>query len=121
KSYEAILIKACTTEAPPLREFAPEVPASVARVIAKAILRDRSQRYQSASDFYRALEAAAPTAGPAAVASTPPVRLAAPTAFADTEASNTAPPEPDTAETVPNQQAAQPPSAPTPRRRRRFV
>jgi serine/threonine protein kinase len=58
-TYEAVLIAICTKDAPPLRERAPEVPAELARVVHKALARDREQRFQTAEEFLNALEALA--------------------------------------------------------------
>lgn len=67
-AYEAILIDICTKDAPDVRTFAPDVPEPLAQVIARALSRDRDQRFQSAGEFYEALAAAAPglvrTGGP---------------------------------------------------------
>jgi serine/threonine protein kinase len=67
-AYEAILIDICTKDSPDVRQFAPEVTEPLARVIARALQRDRDQRFQSAGEFYEALAAAAPglvrTGGP---------------------------------------------------------
>ena len=60
QAYEAVLISICTQDAPDVREFVPEVPESLARVIAKALCRDREQRYQNAGELYDALASAFP-------------------------------------------------------------
>ena len=62
EAYEAILINICTKDAPSVRTHAPEVPEPLARVISKALSRDRDQRYQTATDFYEALALAMPGA-----------------------------------------------------------
>src|SRR5690606_20513255 len=59
-TYEAILVRACTTDAPDVRSLAPEVSEAFAHVIAKALCRDRAGRYQSASEFLDAVVEAAP-------------------------------------------------------------
>lgn len=56
-TYEAVLINLCTTDAPDVRELAPEVPAELASVVARALKRDRSERFESAEAFYSALAA----------------------------------------------------------------
>ena len=58
--YEAILIDICTKDAEDIRKHAPDVPEAVAQVIRKALARDRSERYQTATEFYEALALAAP-------------------------------------------------------------
>jgi eukaryotic-like serine/threonine-protein kinase len=59
-AYEAVLIDICTQDAPDVRTLAPDVPASVAMVVARALERDRDERFQSAAEFYDALALAAP-------------------------------------------------------------
>jgi serine/threonine protein kinase len=56
-TYEAILIGICTRDAADVRAKAPEVPEKLARVIARALARDRDERYSSASDMLADLEA----------------------------------------------------------------
>ena len=60
--YESVLIDICTKDAPPLRERAPDVPEPLARVVHRALERDRSRRYQCAEELHAALLAAAPGA-----------------------------------------------------------
>lgn len=62
--YESVLIDICTKDAPPLRERAPEVPEALARVVHRALERDRGRRYQSAEELHAALLAAVPGAAP---------------------------------------------------------
>jgi serine/threonine protein kinase len=57
-SYEAVLIAICTRDAADVRAKAPEVPEKLARVIARALQRDRDARYQSAPDMLEDLDAA---------------------------------------------------------------
>lgn len=59
RTYEAVLILACTTAAEDIRVHAPELPATLAAVIAKSIARDRQDRYQTAQEFWQALESTA--------------------------------------------------------------
>jgi eukaryotic-like serine/threonine-protein kinase len=54
-SYEAVLIAICTRDAPDVRDKAPSVPEGVARVIARALQRERSERYATAGDMLGAL------------------------------------------------------------------
>jgi serine/threonine-protein kinase len=56
-TYEAVLIAICTRDAPDVRQKAPEVPDKLARVVARALQRDRAERYESASDMLTDLEA----------------------------------------------------------------
>ncbi|HEX2877520.1 MAG TPA: serine/threonine-protein kinase [Polyangiaceae bacterium] len=57
-TYEAVLIAICTRDAADVRTLAPEVPEKLARVIARALRRDRDERYASAQDMLADLEAA---------------------------------------------------------------
>lgn len=57
RTYEAVLIAICTHDAPDVRASAPDVPEAVAALVARALARDRSQRFQSASDFLEAIAA----------------------------------------------------------------
>ncbi len=63
RTYEAVLILACTTPAEDIRVHAPDVPEAIAAVIAKSIAREREQRYQTALEFWQALASAAPQLG----------------------------------------------------------
>ena len=56
-TYEAVLIAICTRDAADVRRLAPHVPEKLARVIARALRRDRDERYQSAADMLVDLEA----------------------------------------------------------------
>jgi eukaryotic-like serine/threonine-protein kinase len=60
ESPEQILISVCTNDAPDVRSLAPEVPEAVARVIARALERDRARRYSSAREMLGALREIAP-------------------------------------------------------------
>lgn len=51
RTYEAVLIAICTHDAADVRTLAPEVPAPVAALIARALQRDRDRRFQSAHEF----------------------------------------------------------------------
>ena len=57
-TYEAVLISICTNDAPDVRTRAPEVPASVAALVSKALDRDRDRRFQSAEEFLAAVSLA---------------------------------------------------------------
>jgi eukaryotic-like serine/threonine-protein kinase len=54
-TYEAVLIAICTHDAPDVRLRAPEVPEAVAALVARALQRDREQRFQSAREFANAV------------------------------------------------------------------
>ena len=54
-SYEAVLIAICTRDAPDVRSRVPDVPAAVAALVARALQRDREQRFQSAREFASAI------------------------------------------------------------------
>jgi serine/threonine-protein kinase len=58
-SQEQVLIAICTTDAPDVRALRPEVPSKVSKLIARALTRDRAQRFQSASHMLVALDDAA--------------------------------------------------------------
>jgi serine/threonine protein kinase len=57
-TYEAVLIAICTRDAEDVRAKAPDVPEKLARVIARALRRDRDERYQSADEMLEDLDAA---------------------------------------------------------------
>jgi serine/threonine-protein kinase len=59
-AYEAVLIDICTRDAPDVRDHAPEVPEPMARLLARALRRDRERRFQSADEVYAALCEVAP-------------------------------------------------------------
>jgi serine/threonine protein kinase len=69
-TYEAVLIAICTKDAPDVRTRAPHVPAELARVVTRALSREREARYGSASEMLAALEAA--SVGPAEVGTETP-------------------------------------------------
>jgi len=56
-TYEAVLIAICTRDSADVRGKAPAVPESLARVIARALQRDRQDRYASAGEMLTELEA----------------------------------------------------------------
>src|SRR3954470_1977265 len=56
-TYEAVLIAICTRDAADVRNLAPAVPEKLAQVIARALRRDRDERYASAQDMLADLEA----------------------------------------------------------------
>jgi eukaryotic-like serine/threonine-protein kinase len=55
-SYEAVLIAICTKDAADVRSVVPDVPAALSRVVARALRRDRAERYQSAGEMLADLE-----------------------------------------------------------------
>ena len=55
RTYEAVLIAICTHDAPDVRTLAPDVPEAVAALIARALKRERAERFQSAQEFLSAL------------------------------------------------------------------
>ena len=57
-TYEAVLIAICTRDAQDVRVKAPDVPEKLARVIARALRRDRDERYLSADEMLEDLDAA---------------------------------------------------------------
>lgn len=94
KTFEAVLIRVCTTAADDVRNHAPHVPEALAQVIAKSIERDREHRYQSAHEFALALEQALPDlyhSMPHPVSLPLPSEKPEGSAFADTEQSDTPP------------------------------
>lgn len=56
-TYEAVLIAICTRDAADVRALSPEVPDKLARVVARALRRERDERYASAQDMLADLEA----------------------------------------------------------------
>jgi hypothetical protein len=55
-----VIISICTTDAPDVRNFAPDVPARVANVVRKALCRNLADRFKNADEFIDALRGAAP-------------------------------------------------------------
>ncbi|WP_437277590.1 serine/threonine-protein kinase [Sorangium sp. So ce375] len=58
-SYEQVIVNICMKDAQDVRMGNPAVPEPIARVIAKALTRDREARFSSARDFLDALVAGA--------------------------------------------------------------
>jgi serine/threonine-protein kinase len=65
ESYEQILLSLCMQDAPDVRVYAPDVPEEVAAFVARALARERAERFSSAAEMLSALRALAP-ADPAA-------------------------------------------------------
>ncbi|HVJ21589.1 MAG TPA: serine/threonine-protein kinase, partial [Polyangiaceae bacterium] len=57
-TYEAVLVAICTRDAEDVRTHAASVPEALARVLKKALMRDRSLRYQDASEMLNSLDGA---------------------------------------------------------------
>jgi serine/threonine-protein kinase len=60
---EQVLIAICTTDAPDVRALQPSVPSKVAKLIARALARDRAQRFLSAWEMLGAIAEVAPDEG----------------------------------------------------------
>lgn len=60
ESYEQIILSICMREAPEVRSIDPSIPASVSAFVARALARDRSQRFMSAERMLAALHEVAP-------------------------------------------------------------
>jgi len=60
KSYEQVIVNICMKDADDVREHNDAVPAGVAKVLAKALSRERDDRYGSARDMLEDLLDAAP-------------------------------------------------------------
>ena len=61
-SEAEVIIKIVTTDAPPVTSLNPNVPKAISDIVAKALMREREQRYESALEMQRALTEA--TRGP---------------------------------------------------------
>jgi predicted Ser/Thr protein kinase len=62
-SEAEVIIKVVTTDAPKAIDINPEVPKTLSDLIAKALMRDRDQRYQTATEMLQALQEAARVIG----------------------------------------------------------
>ncbi len=62
-TQEQILLAVCTTDAPDVRALQPEVPSKIAKLIGRALARERSQRFLSAWQMLSALVELAPAEG----------------------------------------------------------
>jgi serine/threonine protein kinase len=57
-TYEAVLIAICTRDAADVRALSPDVPEKLANVVARALRRDRDERYPNAQEMLADLEGA---------------------------------------------------------------
>ena len=55
-SPEAVLVNICIKDAPDVRTLAPDVPEVVAGIVARALRRDREERFATASEFLDAVQ-----------------------------------------------------------------
>jgi len=60
-TYESVLVAICTKDAPDLRELEPALPEELARIVARALSREREHRFRSADEFLAALTRFLPT------------------------------------------------------------
>lgn len=60
ESYEQVILSICMREAPELRAIEPKISAEVSRFVARALARDRLERYGSAERMLAALHEVAP-------------------------------------------------------------
>ena len=54
-THEAVLVAICTKDAPDVRTLRPDTPGALARVLERALARERDQRIASAREFLEAL------------------------------------------------------------------
>jgi serine/threonine protein kinase len=59
-TFARLVIAICHKDPPDLHKLVPRLPEAVARVVARAMTRDRQQRFQTADEFLAALAEAAP-------------------------------------------------------------
>jgi serine/threonine-protein kinase len=57
ETYEQILLRICMEDAPDVRRWAPEVPDALAAVVARALAREREDRFESADAMLAAVRA----------------------------------------------------------------
>lgn len=63
ETYEQILLSICMNDAPDVRRWAPDVPGDVAALVARALAREREDRFGSAEEMLAAVQALAPRDG----------------------------------------------------------
>jgi serine/threonine protein kinase len=78
-THEAVLVAICTKDAPDVRTLRPDTPTSLARLLERALARDRDARVGSAEEF---LEGLAGAPAPTAVARAQTARLGSETGLA---------------------------------------
>jgi serine/threonine-protein kinase len=83
-THEAVLVAICTKDAPDVRTLRPDTPAGLARVLERALARDRDARIASAEDFLEEL-AGGPAPAPVARAYTQASGTEAPLTSSTTE------------------------------------
>jgi len=120
-TFARLVIAICHKDPPDLRKLVPGLPEPVARVVAKAMTRDRQQRFQSADEFLAALAEAAPEVdkaqGPwsfraeATPLPAPPTRTPAPTSSDSAASIPPGPTAPGDADPAPRENASQTPGA----------
>ena len=59
--HHAVLVNICTQDAPDVRLLAPQVPEPLARSVARALNRERDQRFRDAQAFLQALDPMLPS------------------------------------------------------------
>ncbi|MBI4957398.1 MAG: serine/threonine protein kinase, partial [Myxococcales bacterium] len=60
RTYEQVIVKICTSDAEDVRVHNPDVPERIARVLARALRRERDERFANAAEMSDALVDAAP-------------------------------------------------------------
>lgn len=70
-NYEQVIVSICMNDADDVRLHNPGVPEAVARVVSRALTRDRNDRFATAREFLAALKAAAVETVPVAIPSAP--------------------------------------------------
>ena len=69
ETYEQIILAICMNDAPLLRTLDPSIPEWVSKFVARALARDRNDRFANADEMLAALQAADTQRGPAAASS----------------------------------------------------
>ncbi len=59
-TQEQILLAVCTTDAPDVRALRPEIPSKIAKIISRALTREREKRFSNAWEMLAAIVDAAP-------------------------------------------------------------
>ena len=60
ESYEQVLLSICMNDAPDIRRWAPEASDDVAALVARALRRERADRFQSCAEMLEAIHAVIP-------------------------------------------------------------